>query len=143
MGTPKPQTDLFLDTAYAIALSAPTDQYHERATALAERIEHERARLLTTRAIVVEIGNALAKQRYRSSAVTLLNAIENDPTIEVVPLSEARYVRAAELYRQRRDKEWGLTDCVSFIVMEERGIHDALTTDDHFRHAGFRVLLND
>jgi hypothetical protein len=43
--------------------------------------------------------------------------------------------------RARPDKEWGLTDCVSFVVMQQMSITDALTTDDHFRQAGFRVLL--
>ncbi len=91
--------------------------------------------------MVLEIGNALAKQRYRAAAVRLLEALENGPVVEIIPLSEGLYSRAMQLYRERPDKEWGLTDCVSFVVMQERSITEALTADDHFRQAGFRPLL--
>lgn len=134
-------SELFLDTSYAIALASPPDAYHARAVALARRIEEEKGQLVTTRAVVIEIGNALAKQRYRASAVVLLEALENDPVVEIVPLSEALYAKALQLYRERPDKEWGLTDCISFVVMQERHLTEALTTDAHFRQAGFRALL--
>ena len=67
--------------------------------------------------------------------------MQRDPNLEIVPLSEQLYRRSLDLYRQHQDKEWGLTDCVSFAVMRERKITDALTADDHFRQAGFRILL--
>ena len=104
-------------------------------------MEGESRRLITSRAVVLEIGNALSKLRYRAPAVALLDAIERDPNVEIVPLSEELYRQSLALYRQHQDKEWGLTDCVSFVVMRERSITDALTTDDHFRQAGFRALL--
>ncbi len=138
-----PQAEAFLDSSYAIALSAPTDQYHQRAVELAEQIENNAVRLVTTRAVALEIGNALAKQRHRGAAISLLSALEADPNIEVVPLSDLLYKQAFELYQQRPDKEWGMTDCVSFVLMQDRGLTDALTADDHFRQAGFRALLRD
>lgn len=46
-------------------------------------------------------------------------------------------------YREPPDKEWGLTDRVSFVVMQAREIADALTTDEHFQQAGFRALLRE
>jgi uncharacterized protein len=92
---------------------------------------------------MLEIGNALARSRYRTNAVRLLQAMEHDPAVEIVPLSEELYARAVRMYRERPDKEWGLTDCVSFVVMQERRLTEALTTDDHFRQAGFRPLLLD
>ena len=131
----------FLDTAYLIALSSPRDQFHEKAQELAAQLEEQVVALVTTRAVVLEIGNALSKLRYREAAVQLLTALEADPTVEIVPLSETLFLRAFELYEQRRDKEWGLTDCISFIVMQERGVTAALTTDDHFGQAGFQVLM--
>ncbi len=134
---------IFLDTSFAIALSAPTDEYHPRASELAERLEKDRARLLTTRAVILEIGNALAKLRYRYAAVELLNSLEADPNVEIVPLTEDLFARAFRLYRERPDKEWGLTDCISFVVMQERGLTTALTTDEHFQQAGFQTLLRD
>ena len=77
----------------------------------------------------------------RSDAIGRLEAIERDSRIEVVPLSEDLYVQAADLFRQCADKEWGLTDCISFVLMREKGLQEALTTDTHFRQAGFRALL--
>jgi len=136
-------TEVLLDTSYAIALSVSNDEHHERALRLAEQLEAEGTGLVTTRAIILEIGNALAGLRYRKAAVQLLDALENDPHVEVVPITEELCGRAFELYRNRPDKDWGLIDCISFIVMEERKIRDALTTDDHFRQAGFRALLRE
>lgn len=133
----------FLDASFAIALASATDQYHESAVALAQQIETEDIRLITSRAVVLEIGNALSKLRYRASAVALLDAIELDPNVEIVPLSEELYRRSLELYRQHQDKEWSLTDCISFAIMRERSITDALTADSHFRQAGFRALLGE
>lgn len=136
-----PMTEVFLDAAYAIALSAPTDQYHQQAIALADKLEAGGTQLITTRAVVLEIGNALAKLRYRPAAVELLYALEKDPKVEIIPLSEQLYERAVQLYQARPDKEWGITDCISFIVMQDRGLTEALTTDEHFRQAGFQPLL--
>jgi uncharacterized protein len=135
------RTELFLDTAYAIALSSAKDEHHEQALLLAEQLEADETQLLTTRAIILEIGNALSKQRYRKASVELLDSLEQDPRVEIVPLSEDLYKQGFELYQSRLDKEWGITDCISFVVMQERGLTDALTTDEHFEQAGFRALL--
>jgi predicted nucleic acid-binding protein len=135
------KSELFLDASYAIALTAPGDHHHRRAVELSEQIEAGRVRLTTTRAVLLEIGNSLA--RNRQIAVALLSALEGDPSVEIVALSDSLYQRAFALFAQRGDKTWGLTDCVSFLVMQERGLTDALTTDRHFGQAGFRALLRD
>ena len=135
------KTEVFLDAAYAIALSVPKDSYHQRAVLLADELEASKTRLVTTRAVMLEIGNALSKQRYRHAAVELLRSLEADPNVTIVPLSEDLYAQAFRLYRERPDKDWGLTDCISFIAMQGRKITEALTTDEHFQQAGFRALL--
>lgn len=135
--------ELFLDAAYLIALAVPNDQHHDRAVALRDELKLAPQRLITTRAVALEIGDALAKARYRPAAVQLLRAFERDPNVEVVPISEELYERAFQLYQDRRDKEWGITDCVSFVVMQDRGLTSALTTDKHYQQAGFRALLRD
>lgn len=71
----------------------------------------------------------------------LLQSLEADPNVTIVPLSEDLYAQAFHLYRERPDKEWGLTDCISFIAMRARKITEALTTDEHFQQAGFIALL--
>ncbi len=138
-----PNDEVFLDTSYALALSAPTDQYHRRALRLADDLESAKAKLVTTRAVLLEIGNALARQRYRPAAVSLLQALESDPGVDVLPLSEDLYARALVLFKSRPDKEWGLIDCASFVVMSERGLTKALTADEHFQQCGFRALLRE
>jgi predicted nucleic acid-binding protein len=135
--------EVFLDTSYAIALSSPRDQFHDRAGLLAEALESGEVRLVTTRAVMLEIGNALAEPKNRQAAVLLLDSLEADERVEVAALSEALYKQAFQLYQHRLDKAWGLTDCVSFVLMGERGITEALTTDRHFEQAGFRALLRD
>lgn len=133
--------ELFLDTSFAIALSSPNDQFHSPAVALAGKIKLEKRRWITTRFVFIEIGNSLARFRFRSAAITLLNNLERDPTVRIEPVSEAIYQKAYQLFQQRPDKEWGMTDCISFIAMREHGLTDALTADDHFEQAGFRALL--
>ncbi len=135
------RSDWFLDASFAIALGSPRDQHHGQAVQLARQVEEQGIRLVTTRAVVLEIGNALAKRQHRSAAVSLLNALEQDPGVEVVGLSEELFLAGWTLFRQHQDKEWGVTDCISFVVMRERGLTEALTADDHFRQAGFRPLL--
>lgn len=132
---------VFLDASYAIALASRTDQHHARAVELASWLATAQVALTTTRPVILEIGNSLARQRYRRAAVTLLESIEQDARIEVISLDEGLYNRASELYKRHMDKEWGLTDCISFVLMRERGLQEALTADDHFRQAGFRALL--
>ncbi len=132
---------IFLDTGYVIALSVESDEYHDRAVELAEKLEAEATRLVTTRAILLEIGNTLSKERYRQATVELLDSLEQDPLVEIVSLSEELFAKAFELFRNRLDKEWGLVDCVSFIVMQENGLTEALTPDKHYKQAGFRALL--
>src|SRR6185503_11015522 len=100
-------TKVFVDTSYAVALSSHTDENHKRAVELAEEFETSNTHFVTTRAILLEIGNALSKVRHRAAAVRLLTALENDPNVEVVPASDDLYRRAFELYRDRSDKEWG------------------------------------
>ncbi len=135
------KAEVFLDTSYAIALSSTNDFFHKQAIELADQVRASGVRLVTTRAIILEIGNALSKQRYRRAAVKLLDALKADSTVEILPLSEQLYERAWRLYGEQADKEWSLTDCVSFVVMQERGLTEALTADEHFQQAGFQALM--
>ncbi len=135
--------EVFLDSSFAIALASTSDQHHQRSLQITDRIQQEGWELVTTRAICLEIGNALAKQRFRDAAVRLLGSLESDPTVTIEPLTEDLYLRACDLFRSRTDKSWGLIDCVSFIVMNDRELTEALTSDNHFQQAGFAALLVD
>jgi hypothetical protein len=132
---------VFLDTAYAVALASPHDEHHTQALALASHIKTRGVRLITSRAVCLEIGDALSRLRFRPAAIRFLQAIEHSPSVEIVPASEELCAAAFELYGQRPDKEWGLTDCLAFVIMHQRGLTEALTTDVHFEQAGFNALL--
>jgi len=129
---------IFIDTGYILALINTSDAYHERASAIASEIV---GRFVITEAVLTEIGNTLSRLRWRSASVATIEDLRSDPDIEVVSISPELFDRAVKLYSSRTDKEWGLTDCISFIVMQDLEIIDALTTDDHFRQAGFKALL--
>lgn len=124
-----PGNNVFLDTAYAVALASTTDAYHHQALALADELEANGIHLVTTWGVLLEIGNALSKVQHRLAALQLISSLQRDASVEIVPLSGPLLQRAITLYAERLDKEWGLTDCISFVVMEARGIRDALTAD--------------
>lgn len=134
---------VFLDTAYAIALASATDEFHLQARSLANELEASGTRLLTTWAVLLEIGNALSKVQYRTAAAQLLSSLRADPSVEIISPSDQLFEEALKLFSERPDKEWGLTDCISFVVMQARSTTDALTPDEHFRQAGFRALLRE
>lgn len=133
----------FLDTSYAIALIVSKDPAHQRAVELSFELERNSAKLVTTRAVLLEIGNSLSRQQIRPAGVKLLEKLELDSRLVIVELTAKLYGDAFQLFRDRLDKEWGMVDCVSFVVMREQDINDALTTDEHFIQAGFRALLRE
>jgi uncharacterized protein len=137
------ENKVFLDTSFAIALSVESDRHFDYAVKLSEQLETENTRLITTTAILLEIGNALSKQRYRQAAKELPASLEQDDTVEIVPMTDELYQKAFQLFCNRPDKDWGLIDCVSFIVMREKRLSEALTADEHFEQAGFIALLRN
>lgn len=136
-----PEKVVFLDTGFAIALASPRDRYHAKAVQLADELKTSGSSIITTRAVLLEIGAALAKVSYRGTAVSIIEMLENDPDVEIVPLRDDLFVEAFDLFRGRTDKDWSLTDCLSFEVMRQRGIQAALAADAHFQQAGFKALL--
>jgi uncharacterized protein len=132
--------DAFADTVYWVALVVKQDQYHQRARAWTTRIT---GRITTTASVLLETANALARPAWRASAVALIEHLRQRADVQIVPLEPALWERGWDLYRNRPDKAWSLTDCVSFQVMQEAGLTDALTADEHFRQAGFRAVLLD
>ena len=131
----------FLDTGYLIALFSGKDAFHTQALLLQAQAVREHRRLLTTDAVVFEVGAAFSRVAMRSVGATIIRALLNDPNIEVVPVSKAQRDEAIELFSQHADKDWSLCDCLSFTVMRERGLNSALAADHHFAQAGFVALL--
>ena len=134
-------TRLFLDTAFVQALLNRNDQYHSIAKLRLNELRTAQA-VWTTEAILIEIGNALSAVQ-RAAVVRFINQCYATPNIHVVPVDTGLLNRALGLYDERNDKEWGLTDCISFVVMSDQNLTDAMTTDRHFIQAGFRALMRD
>ncbi len=129
---------IFIDTGYVLALVNTADKYHERARVTALAITPP---FITTEAILTEVGNSLSSTRWRHLGIATLSDLRSDPNIKVISIDANLFERAVALYTSRVDKEWGLTDCISFVVMQENGITQALTTDRHFEQAGFQIVL--
>ena len=116
---------VFLDTAYVNALVKVRDQWHNAAVQWEERLAVERRRLVTTEFVLVEIADGLAAVRFRAQAVQVITTLKQ-VLVDIIPASSQLFRTALELYRRRADKDWGLTDCVSFVVMSEQSLSEAL-----------------
>jgi predicted nucleic acid-binding protein len=128
----------FADTSYYIALINPDDETHTLATRLTSELKGQ---VVTTSFVLNELANFLVRPPNRSLFLEMLDAMRRDPQVVIVPMTQALFDRGVELYAQRLDKEWSVTDCISFLVMNDRALTDALTSDHHFEQAGFNVLL--
>ncbi len=134
------QNKVFFDTSFGIALINGKDQHHAAAQRLAPI--YMRSYLITSDAVLLEIGNALAKN-FKTETVEIIKALQESPKTEIVETSGSLFEEGLELYGKFADKTWGLVDCISFVVMREHKISDALISDKHFVQAGFRALLLD
>jgi uncharacterized protein len=134
---------VFADTGYWVALINPHDDLHKKARHLSEAIQP--AHIITSEMVLVEVLNDFSDRGkfFRSSAVSLVERLYQNPNITVIPQTEVQFQAAFALYKQRPDKEWSQTDCVSFKIMEELAIADALVYDKHFVQAGFQALMRD
>jgi predicted nucleic acid-binding protein len=127
----------FADTFYFLAFLNINDRAH--ATALA----HSRGAdpILTTEWVLIEVADAMASHVKREVFVKLHDLLRADGRVEIAPATSEAFATGMKLYADRPDKDWSLTDCISFNVMKERGITEALTGDHHFEQAGFRAVL--
>jgi uncharacterized protein len=98
-------------------------------------------RLLTTGWILTELGDGCSKPAWRAEFVALTKALRTSPNVTILPFSDGLFEAGLALYESRMDKNWSLTDCISFVAMKTNGLTDALTGDHHFEQAGFVALL--
>lgn len=131
---------VFADTWFFLAVLNPSDPQHARAIAMSrDELRHR----VTTDWVLVEVGDALCQRGNREVFVQFFDWLKMHRVTTVVPASRALLEEGLQLYRYRRDKDWPLTDCISFVVMEDERISDALTADQHFTQAGFKALFRD
>lgn len=129
---------IFADTGFFLALCQPRDALHGRAQAWSKFITEP---LMVSEAVLLETVNALSKPVDRAKAHHLINSIRSAKGYEIVYSSPVLFEAGMQLHAERPDKEWSLTDCISFVIMKERGICRALAYDHHFEQAGFEALL--
>lgn len=134
---------LFADSGYWIALWNPRDSLHQRAMTVADSMGA--ADVVTTQMVLTEALDAMAGmgQFRRRFAAQMVQALDDSPDVEIVPQTDAQFRTAVERYASRSDQRWSLTDCASFLVMEERNIIEALAYDRDFEQAGFVALLRE
>lgn len=91
--------------------------------------------------MLIELADALSAPEARSTVVAFLKAVRADPLFNVVGYHPTVYQTGFDLFANRPDKGWSLTDCISFRVMAEHRLSEALTADHHFEQAGFRAIF--
>lgn len=127
----------FLDTSFIIALINERDQYHQTANDLANY--YDDSFLITSDAILLEIANGLSRN-YKQEATQLLEYLLNAETVEIIHVTPELFYQGFDLYKNFQDKEWGLVDCISFVIMKNQNITHALSFDHHFQQAGFYLV---
>jgi len=132
---------IYVDAAGWIALVNRRDALHTEAVRIYKQRLQEQCQIITSSVVLLEVGNWLSPAPLRGLAIDLLHRIEQSSRIEVVHVNRDLYARGWELYSNRLDKDWGAIDCISFVIMQERNLTEALTGDHHFEQAGFKVLL--
>lgn len=126
------------DAALFIAVLNRRDRFHAWATDYYRRT-HDR--LLVPLPVLVEVGNYFSESAFRSKVIPFPRNVQSDARVSCVPLDAELMRNGMDLYVNRADQEWGLTDCISFVLMKRAGIQEAVTTDHHFEQAGFTILM--
>lgn len=129
---------IFADSYFFLAFGNSSDAGHRKAIEYAARY---RGQIITTDWILTEVGDGFAAPSMRLRFLELFKLIEMDPKWEIIEATRQLHLRGVKLYAERPDKAWSLTDCISFVVMEELALVEALTGDRHFEQAGFIALL--
>jgi predicted nucleic acid-binding protein len=134
---------IFADTGYWVALLNPGDNLHQKAQHLAKALQP--VHIVTSEMVLTEVLNDFSKrgEYLRNVAVELIRELRSHPNTTIIPQTTQQFDRALLLYTQRKDKQWSHTDCVSFNIMEENGIAEALAYDKHFTQAGYTPLMRN
>ena len=133
---------VFVDTGGWIALVSNDDGLYLRANNWLRALRGQRRPLVTTGAVLLEVVDGLAMQRKRYLSATFRDLLQTT-NAEVLEANQTLLERAWNFFEARPDKEWSLTDCLSFVAMNERHLSEALAHDHHFAQAGFAPLLRD
>jgi len=134
-------TSVFADTSYWIALLNPRDGLHHKARSASAQFSS--AEIITSEMVLVELLNSFSESdsRSRGAAAKLAEVLRATARVRVVPQTPEQFETALQRYKRADDKNWSITDCASFQIMERERIRSAFTHDKHFSQAGFETLL--
>ena len=133
-------TPLFLDTGYLIALEAADDQHHQAAQRHWDALRPTLPALVTTTYVFDEVVTYFNSRGRHAKAVQVGERLLRSPSVEVVQVDPALFEAGWDYFQQRPDKRYSLTDCISFVLMHQRALQQALAFDRHFARAGFQML---
>ena len=133
----------FVDTSGFYALLARDDDRHAAAVAVLARARDKRAVFVTTDYVLDETVTLLGARGHRNLVQRFLQITLHSPACRIEWTDVARFSKTADFLAKHIDHDWSFTDCLSFVVMKELGLHDALTKDSHFEEAGFTSLLRE
>jgi len=131
---------VFADTSYYLALINPLDRQHAAACRWTSDFG---GTSVTTAWVITELANAMCKAANGPFFLSLLHDMQTDRRVIIVPPTKDLFDRGMDLFAKRLDKDWSVTDCISFLVMEERKLRDAATLDRHFAQAGFNIVITE
>ena len=129
---------VFADTFFFLAVLNRRDAAHHPALAAYGNTQY---RFITTEWVLTEVADGTALPAMRQGFQEFYQVLESDAKVEIIPATHELFQRGLMLYFARPDKDWSLTDCISFTVMSDEGLTEALTGDHHFAQAGFTALL--
>ncbi|MGI0480248.1 type II toxin-antitoxin system VapC family toxin [Geminocystis sp. CENA526] len=132
---------VFVDTAAWLALINNKDYFHDLVVEIRKKLKVQGYYFVTTDFVFLEVADALNSPKFRQQTINFINRLRNLPDLFIIPVSSEIFFEGWNFYCQRLDKDWGLTDCISFVVMQREGITEAFTTDKHFEQAGFIRLI--
>ena len=138
-----PET-VFWDTSAFVALGNADDDLHEQAVRVSGALAQQEARILTTSAVLTEVANTFSRSGWRPVAHQLVESLRQSAVLgiaRVIHVDEPLWERGWALFVERPDKHWGLTDCISFVVMQDQSITRAFASERHFEQAGFERLI--
>lgn len=129
---------LFADTSFFVAFFHDGDVDHDAAH---DYMENHQGTIMTTDWVLVEFGNFISRRASRAQFGPFIAELLVDPRFIIHQADHTDFNAGLQLYHQRQDKHWSMTDCISFSLMEREGMTDALTSDHHFEQAGFKIVL--
>ncbi|MFO5526308.1 MAG: type II toxin-antitoxin system VapC family toxin [Cuspidothrix sp.] len=134
---------IFADTFYWVALINKTDSWHQRVRSYSPNLSN--VKIITTDEVLTETINFFASfpAPMRAAVFQLVVQIIADYNIQVIPQTHESFIEGLELFQQRFDKGYSLTDCISMITMKKLDIMEILTHDKHFTQEGFLILFKD